>query len=226
MLFAIIPDKETINNALEDFSGVFLKNILYSYPWSIEEINTYNQCVNELLNYKVKEKTEKPSFPIPFCGIIVDDWCKGIKKNHRLYTQCVKHVSEEDGRYCKFCKKQAENNASNVPNCGDIADRKEKWDDNLNFKPDGMMKEIPYANLIDKLNVTWGSVQAELNKLEWGEIPSCHKLVKKSKRGRPKTVVAVSDSDEDVPKKKRGRPRKPKKTEMTDDELIAALCGE
>ena len=42
---------------------------------------------------KIKRKTKqigKPTIPIPFYGFVVKDWCCGIKKNHGLYTQCLK----------------------------------------------------------------------------------------------------------------------------------------
>ena len=231
-MFLIAPDHDTIQNALKHFSDAYHKKLSESEIWTNEYEQVYTSCSNDILKdiYIMNmtknnvKKTEKPLFPIPFCGYIVSDWCNAIKKNHRLYTQCTK-ARAGNSRYCKICQKQANNNANGVPNCGDIKDRLEKWDGKLNFKPDGMKKEIPYANLMDKLEVTWEDVCKETDKLHWN-IPECHKVVKKARRGRPsKTPTAVSDTDEDTPPKKRGRPKKAKKKEMSDDELIAALCG-
>ena len=88
-----------------------------------------------------------------------------------------------------------------------------------------MKKELPYANIMVKLDISRKAVNEIVAKLGWGEIPECHFVEKKIRRGRPKTKVAVSDSDEeDKPKKKRGRPKKEVKGEPTDEELLAALA--
>lgn len=190
---------------------------------SVNDIkNIYDTSVNELLGEKVKtQKTKKKTkIPIPFYGFVENNWCCGVKKNHGLYTQCMK-ARPKDGDYCKVCMRQAMNNADGKPNCGDIRERAQQWSDKLTYKPPGMKKEIPYANVMKKLNISENDAQEVVEKLGWDPIPNCHLTEQKVRRGRPKTKIVVEDSDDEEPKKKRGRPKKIKKAEPTDDELIA-----
>ena len=73
-----------------------------------------------------KKKT-KPSIPLPFCGVINEDTCHGIRVNHGLHTQCTnaKHepLSGSHCSYCKTCNKQAVANDTGEPNAGDIHSR-------------------------------------------------------------------------------------------------------
>jgi len=55
-----------------------------------------------------KEKKEKmlvPSMSLPFCGVVMDGWCKGIRSNHELFTQCT--MVPKGGSYCATCAGQA-----------------------------------------------------------------------------------------------------------------------
>ena len=61
---------------------------------------------------------EAPKIPIPFCGHIEKSWCCGVKKNHRLYTQCTK--APLTVKIIVRCKKQAENRADGKPKFGTI----------------------------------------------------------------------------------------------------------
>ena len=70
---------------------------------SVNDIkNIYDNSVNELLGEKVKTqkiKTKKKTkIPIPFYGFVENNWCCGVKKNHGLYTQCMK-ARPKDGDY-------------------------------------------------------------------------------------------------------------------------------
>ena len=190
----------------------------------------YWNSVKELIGKKnqkptiTKKLTKKPKIPIPFYGIVEDNWCYGIKKNHGLYTQCCK-PRPNDGDYCNVCMRQAMNNANGKPNCGDIRTRAEQWSNELKYRPPGMKKEIPYANVMSKLNIMINEAQEVVESLGWQPIPECHLIEKKARRGRPKTKVAVEDSDDEEPKKKRGRPKKQLVAKMTDDELIAQFMA-
>jgi len=182
--------------------------------------------ITESLQNKKNQKTKtkhknKPSIPLPFYGHIVESWCKGVRKNHGLYTQCTNKPAV-NCQYCSVCSKQANNNASKKPNCGDIFIRQQQWTEQLTYQPDGMKREIPYGNLMEKLNISLEKANKECRLLGWEDIPNCHLEVRKAKRGRPKTKIAVDSDDEKTPKK-RGRPKKIKKGEPTDDELIAYL---
>ena len=118
--------------------------------------NVVEDLIGKKTNNKNKQKKKqnnKPKIPIPFYGIVENNWCCGIKKNHGLYTQCSK-TRPGDGDYCKVCSRQAMNNANGKPNCGDIRDRQNQWSEKLNYKPPGMKPEIPYANVMAKLNIS------------------------------------------------------------------------
>ena len=230
MVFEITLSHDTITKSMKAFSESLYARIASNPALCDEELKSlYKKCVVDVLNNLFKKKpsrTKKPSFPVPFYGEIIDDWCKGVRKNHRLYTQCTNKPNNNED-YCHVCSKQAANNSDSLPNCGNIYHRKELWSENLYYKPDGMKKEIPYANIIDKLQISWSAAENEASELGWGHIPDCHKTIRKARRGRPaKTKVAVSDSEDEQPKRKRGRPKKDKKKVMSDEELIAALCGE
>ena len=217
-----------LNHTTQDVLRIFADNLwlkMLNHNNSVNNIkNIYDNSVSELLGEKVKTqkiKTKKKTkIPIPFYGFVENNWCCGVKKNHGLYTQCMK-ARPKDGDYCKVCMRQAMNNADGKPNCGDIRERAQQWSDKLIYKPPGMKKEIPYANVMKKLNISENDAQEVVEKLGWDPIPNCHLTEQKVRRGRPKTKIVVEDSDDEEPKKKRGRPKKIKKAEPTDDELIA-----
>ena len=198
----------------------------------LTELNISNEDTTKILN-KLNEKkkpvvAEAPKIPIPFCGHIEKSWCCGVRKNHRLYTQCTKApLPGED--YCKICKKQAENRADGKPKFGTIMERLNKWNDKkLCYQPDGEKVEVPYHTVMTKMSITKELAERETNRLGWGEIPEIHFTAKKKGRGRPKknkTKIEVSDSDEDETPKKRGRKKKQKKdlSTMDDDSLLLLM---
>ena len=171
-----------------------------------------------------------PAHLIPFCGTVNDEWCCGARVNHGLYTQCTKaRVAGED--YCKVCQKQSDNSASGKPNGGDIRERVAQgaeWRD-----PKGKLP-ITFATLLTKPKfsaLTIESAETECARFGW-TIPESERVASATKRGRPKKVVEVSDTDSedgDKPKRKRGRPKKQpaKKQELSDlikQQALAAVA--
>ena len=201
-----------------------LKNIYFTTVDELLEGKTNHKIIKEKTNPKKSTMKPKPKIPVPFYGIVENSWCCGIKKNHGLYTQCTKR-RPSTGDYCITCMKQVNNNADGKPNCGDIRLRRLEWSDKLDYKPPGMKKEIPYANVMRKLNVGANEAQEVVLKLGWNPIPDCHLVEKKVHRGRPKTKIVVEDSDDEQPKKKRGRPKKIETKELTDEELVAQFMA-
>jgi len=155
--------------------------------------------------------TEKPSVVLPFCGVIVDDWCAGVKFNHGLHTQCTQGRCKGD-RYCKTCRKHADNSATGKPPYGDIEDRAEYGVDYRD--PKGKLT-VPYANVADKMGISIEAAHLAAANMGW-EIPAEQLVKRVAKRGRPAKSAAVSDTDSEdgesktSTKKKRGRPTKPK----------------
>ena len=161
----------------------------------------------------------KPEMLLPFCGVIEESWCMGIRFNHGLHTQCTN--APTDGKYCKTCAKSAKNSASGKPTYGDIQDR--LVGELLEFRdPKGKLTTC-YANVAKKLGLDIEKAQVEAEKFGW-TIPANQMEVIAPKRGRPaskkpKVVKA---------KGKRGRPAKkvsePKASSM--DAQIAQLVAE
>ena len=174
--------------------------------------------------------TPKPTVLLPFCGVVMEDWCAGVKFNHGLHTQCTQGRCNGD-RYCKTCRKHADNSATGKPPYGDIADRANYGVDYRD--PKGKLT-MPYANVADKLGINMDAANAAAATLTW-TIPAEQLVKRVSKRGRPAKSAAVSDTDSDSDgesktttkgKKKRGRPTKPKAKPATQEDQIAQLVAE
>ena len=171
--------------------------------------------------------TAKPSVVLPFCGVIVDDWCAGVKFNHGLHTQCTQGRCKDD-RYCKTCRKHADNSATGKPPYGDIEDRANYGVDYRD--PKGKMT-VPYTNVAEKMGISLEAAHTAAANMEW-EIPAEQLVKRVAKRGRPAKSAAVSDTDSEdgesktSTKKKRGRPTKPKAKPTTQEDQIAMLVAE
>jgi hypothetical protein len=168
--------------------------------------------------------TAKPTLILPFCGEIQGDWCKGVKFNHGLHTQCTNGPSGED-TYCKTCRKHADNSATGKPPYGDINDRAEF---NVDYRDPKGKLTLPFANVVEKLSINLETANVAAATLGW-TIPAEQLVKRSSKRGRPAKSAAVSDSDsdtEETPKKKRGRPSKAKVAAPTQEDQIAQLVAE
>ena len=83
-------------------------------------------------------------------------------------------------------------------------------------------KEVNYMTYIKKNNICLKDVERECERV-WGQkLPEEYLVVKR--RGRPKKIQEVDDTDSDSEKKSRGRPKKKKKliVEITED-LVHSL---
>ena len=171
--------------------------------------------------------TAKPSVVLPFCGVIVNDWCAGVKFNHGLHTQCTQGRCKGD-RYCKTCRKHADNSATGKPPYGDIEDRANYGVDYRD--PKGKLT-VPYANVAEKMGISIEAAHTAAANMGW-EIPAEQLVKRVAKRGRPAKSAAVSDTDSEdgesktSTKKKRGRPTKPKAQPTTQEDQIAMLVAE
>ena len=168
-----------------------------------------------------KCKTLKPSMVVPCCGEVVEDWCKGVKFNHGLHTQCMNGVGSGD--YCVTCSKHAGCSATGKPPYGDIRERVGKG---VEYRDPKGKLTVPYANVVKKLGLDIEAGKVEVVRLGWS-IPESQLVLRVTKRGRPLKSAAVSDTDSegDVGPKKRGR--KGKNVEKaTDEDQIAALVAE
>ena len=165
-----------------------------------------------------KAKMLTPSMPLPFCGVVMDEWCKGIRPNHDLFTQCTM-APKKGGFYCATCAGQAEANETNKPTHGDIRDRKEAGDD---WRSPAGKQPMNYGNVLKKKNLDKEAAIAEATAFGW-EISEEQFEVKARKPGRPKSP-STSDTEDEAPKKKRGRPSKKKGLVSGDaDDFIGQL---
>ena len=175
-----------------------------------------------------REKIDKiDKIIMPFCGVIKEEWCKGVRLNYGLYSQCQNKM-EKNNDYCKTCKNQCSKSGTGKPTYGRIEDRVKAGENYVD--PKGK-SPVRYANIMEKLNITREDAESEAERLGL-KIPEEEFVLKVAKRGRPKKSVAVSDTDSEKSepiKKKRGRPRKEKAvvSELaTGDDLIAGLLKE
>ena len=170
---------------------------------------------NEKKDKKEKETRIVPSIPLPFCGIIVETWCKAITKNNNLYTQCTN--KPDDDSICKKCSKN-----ETMP-FGLITDRID-----AEFKDKKGNAPSAYAIVMKKMNIERETAVAEALKFGW-TIPEEQFVIPEKSRGRPKkTEAEKSESDDDDKKTKRGRPKKDKPTKASSqagDDIIANLLA-
>ena len=141
------------------------------------------------INYKKYPK--KPSVLLPFCNVIVKQWCYGIKTNHGLFTQCTnKKVKGKE--YCKTCIKQCTKNKYKLPNAGDIRNRKY----NETYISQKKKKEKLYCEIVKKQDIDIKFALKEAKKMEW-IIPE--KQLKNIKKIKITSIVSdSSDEDNDV----------------------------
>ena len=166
-----------------------------------------------------KEKRMVPSVPLPFCGVVKEDWCCGLRLNHGLYSQCTM-LKGKDTDFCKTCVKQVEKSENNKPTYGVIQDRMAV--EPMDFRDPKGKSVVSYGNVMAKLNITKETAIAEAEK--FGLVISDEQFAeRKTMRGRPKKDASASDSDSDGSEKKRGRPKKDKK--VIASEVVSDLIG-
>ena len=145
---------------------------------------------------------------LPWIGKVVEEQCKGLRYNGGLYTQC-RYICEN---YCSNCVKNK---------YGTVYDRlQNKIGEYRDLKG---RKEVNYMNYIKKNNIDLKDVERECERV-WGQkLPKEYLIVKR--RGRPKKIQEVNDTDSDCEKKSRGRPKKKNKqiVEIKDEILHSLL---
>ena len=206
------------------------KNSKKIMSWCVKKLSEkYGFVEEEALEYlegceMKKEKAAKrevPEFPLPYCGEVCEEWCKAVKYNRGLMTQCTnKYKSGE--MYCTTCAKSLDSETGK-PAFGVITERGEE-----DWKSPGGKYPVKYANVMPKLKyknepLTQEMVELEVAKLGW-TVPSDQFIP--SPKGRV-AKKAKSTTNEDAPKK-RGRPvkSKPVTAGETGDDLIASLVAQ
>lgn len=163
-------------------------------------------------------KAPVPSIPLPFCGQVIDGWCKAIVKNNKLYTQCTNSPTKDE--LCTKCDKLL-NKDGELP-FGLITSRMEC--DIFSYKDAKGNAPVPYTVIMAKMDITREKAIEEAAKFGI-TIQEEHFAVVEKARGRPKKDVAEK-SDDETDKKNRGRPKKDKPVKATSkvgDDIIAGL---
>ena len=95
-----------------------------------------------------KPKNVGPAFPLPFCGVKVNSWCRGVRLNHGLYSQCTQGAVTDDG-FCKTCQNQLEKKSQLT--YGTIEERIAAGD---KYRDPKGKAATPYGNVMQKLNIS------------------------------------------------------------------------
>jgi hypothetical protein len=175
----------------------------------------------------MKEKVEKvkktdgappPTIPLPFTGEIKEEWCRAMKQNHGLYSQCTSTPIPE-GELCKTCQNQADKKGK--PTCGYIRER--QVGNLMEYKDEKGKKVQHYGVVLKKLNIAQADAEAEATKYGM-VIPAEQYDIPEKSRGRPKKDQEGGDEAD----KKRGRPKKEKKvvSGSAADDIVAKLISE
>lgn len=112
-----------------------------------------------------------PTLPLPFCGVIKEEWCQGIRCNYNLHTQCVR-AKYKDEQLCQTCLNACKKNAGKPP-LGFIRDR----------DPDHK-KIVRYSTVMKKRNISREAAEEEAARFQM-VIPEIEFEDKPVKRGRP-----------------------------------------
>ena len=149
---------------------------------------------------EVKEG-RRPRMILPFCGKVEEGWCKGVRLNHGLHTQCA-NTPIGDGRYCTTCQRGASSSASGKPAYGDIEDRCAAGAD---YRDSKGKRTDRYANVAKKLGLDIEEAKAAAKELGW-VIPAEELVELERKRGRPPKAGGIKKKPLKVKKKKTDLP--------------------
>ena len=166
----------------------------------------------------LREVIEEKRIVLPYVGVRLGK-CESLRYEHGLFVQCSREKILDDN--CERCSKEKLRGI----NYGNVNEReKVGLMDYIDMKG---RKVVHYRKVMKKLNINEREVNEECERLGI-KLDERHLEEVKSKRGRPRKEVIVSDTDSEPEKKKRGRPRKEKKTEeiKTGGEIIAAMVAD
>ena len=227
--------KEVLQREMEKYTTNVVKEAVKAlskeYGFKAEEA-LEKMNLNEV-RVGMKEKVEKvekikkiggegalppPRIPLPFTGEIKEEWCKAMKQNHGLYSQCTSTAIPE-GELCKTCQNQADKKGK--PTCGYIRER--QVGNLMEYKDEKGKKVQHYGVVLKKLKIAQADAEAEATKYGM-VIPAEQYDIPEKSRGRPKKDQEGGDEAD----KKRGRPKKEKKvvSGSAADDIVAKLISE
>ena len=162
----------------------------------------------------VRQQKTKRGTLLPWCGVVDESVCQGVRVNHNLYTQC-KNEKACDGSYCKTCGESG-------PKYGDISERSTE---EFAYKE----KVVRYSTVMAKLGISREEAEEAAEAAGITIAEAEFEEVTKGRRGRPRKLTDTSSSSESESgePKKRGRPRKQKAVvqRSSGEDLIASLMA-
>ena len=219
-----ISAHDSVTNFMDNYTVIIINRLSSKFNFDPEEamrvlditIKPSPELISSTNSNKSKSSNAsskgQSKIPLPFTGVMCNDFCNAIRLNHNLYTQCTNEHTLSFGEYnvCKTCAKQVEKNTNSKPNYGYIQDRIRLGD---SFRDPKGKPPAKYGNVMEKLNITRSDVEKEAARLNI-TIDESHYDVEKRQRGRPKkdtSAIDTSSEEGDVEKRPRGRPPKDKK---------------
>ena len=222
---------------LRAYGEMLVSELSVKYEFSAEEGMRYLEGSKmEMGKGKSKEskeskekKVKEKEIPLPYMGVVKEEWCGGMRKTHGLYNQCrnEKVGGGEGNEYCGRCEKESKITGTGEPRGGRIEDRG-KVDEK---------KITHYSVVMKKLGLRKEEVENEAAKYGW-VVDESEFEKPKSKRGRKKNENETENENEkenegkegkEKEKKQRGRPKKDKTVVSCDGEgvdLIAEMVKE
>ena len=198
-----------VTTELSKVYGFSLEDALKRFDLENLQPNEKKKGVKSEKKRTVKSEKKEPLFLLPYCGVTCEEWCKAVKYNSGLMTQCTKSP-ESNEAYCKTCAKTVDA-SSGKPKFGSMHDRdKEGWTDPSGKSP------VRYATVMSKIKyegvpVTEEQVNAEVAKMGWTMPPE-----------------EWTQEDTTDKQKHRGRPKKskPMTSGTVGDDMIANLVSQ
>ena len=189
MLQAIIKKstEDNIQRIGNDVANQVAEALSRKYEFDLEEAMEF---MGKLTITDKTSSVKEATIPLPFCGVIEDNWCQAIKSNNKLFTQCRKNRLF-GSNLCKGCCTAANKN-NGKPTYGFIQERlNDDYTDKDGKKPKN------YGNVMKTLGITREAALAEAEKLGW-TIPEKQFDVIVKKSGRPPKETKSSSDEEDI----------------------------
>ena len=131
------------------------------------------------------DKKKKMEYPLPFNRMVDETCCRGLKKNHGLYTQC--NLGRKVGDLCKTC-------SSKKTPYGRVEDRMSQ--ELLEYTDGQGNKVVSYMKVLEKLKIDAKQVKSENPSIL--EVHFEVVLEQEQKKGRPRKEEKVMECKEEI----------------------------
>jgi hypothetical protein len=184
-----------VEELVERYGEGLVRKLSEKYCFNAEEAMEYVSLRSKRVEEKKKKSVhQKPKVVLPWAGMLINGWCKGLRPNHGLISQCTQEPTN-DG-YCKTCLKQVQTKGQ--PKCGTVEARIATEAKGEIYKnPETGKAPVKYGTVLAKLNIDKATALSEAKKFGI-EIPESEFVVETKKQGRPRKEPAkVKESSGD-----------------------------